>query len=78
MASLKAKIRVASGDGMADLLIKNGRVVDVFSGEIEKRDVAVFGGVIVGFGDYRAWGHAIFREAPPNRVERIESLKNRW
>ncbi len=39
---------------MADLLIKNGRVVDVFSGEIEKKDVAVFGGVIVGFADYRA------------------------
>ena len=54
MASLKEKIRVASGDGMADLLIKNGRVVDVFSGEIEKRDVAVFEGAIVGFGDYRA------------------------
>jgi adenine deaminase len=54
MASLKEKIRVASGDGMADLLIKNGRVVDVFSGEIEKKDVSVFEGVIVGFGDYRA------------------------
>jgi len=54
MASLKEKIRVASGDGMADLLIKNGRVVDVFSGQIEKKDVAIFGGVIVGFGDYRA------------------------
>jgi adenine deaminase len=54
MASLKEKIRIASGDGMADLLIQNGRVVDVFSGEIEKRDVAVFGGVVVGFGDYRA------------------------
>jgi adenine deaminase len=54
MASLKEKIRAASGDGMVDLLIKNGRVVDVFSGEIEKRDVAVFEGVIVGFGDYRA------------------------
>jgi adenine deaminase len=54
MASLKEKIRVASGDGMADLLIKNGRVVDVFSGEIERKDVAIFGGVIVGFGDYRA------------------------
>ena len=54
MAPLKEKIRAASGDGMADLLIKNGRVVDVFSGEIEKRDVAIFGGVIVGFGDYRA------------------------
>jgi adenine deaminase len=54
MTSLKERIRVASGDGKADLLIKNGRVVDVFSGEIEKRDVAIFGGVIVGFGDYQA------------------------
>jgi adenine deaminase len=54
MASLKEKIRIASGDGMADLLIKNGRVVDVFSGQIEKKDVAIFGGVIIGFGDYRA------------------------
>ena len=54
MASLKEKIRIASGDGVADLLIKNGRVVDVFSGQIEKKDVAIFGGVIVGFGDYQA------------------------
>ena len=54
MASLKEKIRIASGDGMADLLIKNGRVVDVFSGQIEKRDVAVFGGMIIGFGNYQA------------------------
>src|SRR4030043_954675 len=54
MASLKGKIRIASGDGVADLLIKNGRVVDVFSGEIEKKDVAIFGGTIVGFGDYQA------------------------
>ncbi len=54
MISLKERIRIASGDGTADLLIKNGRVVDVFSGQIEKKDVAIFGGVIVGFGDYRA------------------------
>src|SRR4030042_6958841 len=54
MASLKEKIRIASGDGMVDLLIKNGRVVDVFSGQIEKKDVAIFGGVIVGFGEYQA------------------------
>ena len=54
MASLKEKIRVASGEGTVDLLIKNGRVVDVFSAEIEERDVAIFGGVVVGFGDYRA------------------------
>jgi hypothetical protein len=31
MVSLKEKIRVASGEGMVDLLIKNGRVVDVLS-----------------------------------------------
>src|SRR5512136_587121 len=54
MASLEERIKVASGEGKADLLIKNGRVVDVFSGQIEKKDVAIFGDTIVGFGDYRA------------------------
>ena len=54
IAPLKERIRIASGDGKADLLIKNGRVVDVFSGEIEKKDVAIYGGMIVGFGDYEA------------------------
>ncbi len=54
MVSLGERIRIASGDGTADLLIRNGRVVDVFSGQIEKKDVAIFDGMIVGFGDYRA------------------------
>jgi adenine deaminase len=54
MTLLKERIRAASGDGMVDLVIKNGRVVNVFSGEIEKKDVAIYGGMIVGFGDYRA------------------------
>ncbi len=54
MVSLKERIRAALGEGRVDLLIKNGRVVDVFSGEIEKKDVAIFGGFIVGFGDYQA------------------------
>jgi adenine deaminase len=54
MISLKERIRVASGEGMVDLLIKNGRVVNVFSGQIERKDVALFDGMIVGFGDYRA------------------------
>jgi adenine deaminase len=53
MASLKERIRIASGEGMADLLIKNGRVVNVFSGQIERKDVAIFEGIIIGFGDYR-------------------------
>ena len=54
MATLEERIRVASGEGEADLLIRNARVVDVFSGQIENKDVAIFGGVIVGFGDYPA------------------------
>jgi len=43
-ASLREKIRIASGEGQADLLIKNGRVIDVLSGEIEKKDVAIYAG----------------------------------
>ncbi len=54
MASLKERIQVASGDGKVDLLIKNGRVVNLFSGEIERKEVAIFDGIIVGFGDYSA------------------------
>ncbi|MFB3886880.1 MAG: adenine deaminase [Thermodesulfobacteriota bacterium] len=54
MGPLEKRIRIASGEGNADLLIRNGRVVNVFSGEIEKEDVAIFEGMIVGFGDYRA------------------------
>ena len=54
MIPLKERIRVASGEGVADLLIKNGRVVNVFSGQIERKDVAIFDGMIVGFGDYQA------------------------
>ena len=54
MASLKERIRAAFGEVEVDLLIKNGKVVNVFSGEIEKKDVAIFDGLIVGFGDYQA------------------------
>jgi len=54
MASLRDYIRVASGKGKADLLIKNGKVVNVFSGQIERTDVAIWKGLIVGFGDYEA------------------------
>jgi len=54
MAALEERIKIASGEGKADLLIKNGKVVDVFSCEIEQKDIAIFGGVIVGFGDYPA------------------------
>ncbi len=54
MASLEERIKVASGRGTVDLLIKNGRVIDLFSGQIEKKDVAIFDGFIIGFDDYPA------------------------
>ncbi len=52
--SLQERIRRASGEGQVDLLIKNGRLVNVFSGEIEQKEVAIFDGIIVGFGEYPA------------------------
>lgn len=54
MERLEDQIRVASGKGKVDLLIKNGKVINVFSGEIEKKDIAIFNGRIVGFGDYNS------------------------
>ena len=47
-------IEVARGDAPADLVLKNGRLVNVSSGEIHQADIAVFGGRIAGFGDYEA------------------------
>jgi adenine deaminase len=54
MTLLEQRIRVALGQRKADLLIMNGKVINVFSGEIEKQDVAIFDGVVVGFGNYEA------------------------
>ena len=51
---LKSLIRHARGDEPADLLLRNGRVVNVLSGEVEAASVAVAGGFIVGLGDYTA------------------------
>jgi adenine deaminase len=47
-------IRVARGEEEADLLLKNGRLVNVLSGEIHKADVAVADSRVVGMGDYEA------------------------
>jgi len=43
---------VAIGNEPADVLIKNGRVVDVLTGEIYEANVAIADGVIAGVGDY--------------------------
>ena len=45
-------IDVAAGRSPADLVLKNATYVNVFSGELEKRDIAVAEGLIVGLGSY--------------------------
>ena len=47
---LKERIRVARGEIPADLVLKKGRVLNVFSGTIEECDVAVHEGIIAGIG----------------------------
>ena len=48
--SLKERIRAARGEIPADLVLKGGRVANVFSGELLEADVAVHGSFIVGVG----------------------------
>lgn len=54
MRNIQQKLSVARGEQRAELLFKNARVVNVFSGEIHKTNVAVEDGRVMGFGDYKA------------------------
>jgi adenine deaminase len=54
MRKVQQKLSVARGERPAELLFKNARVVNVFSGEIHETNVAVEDGRVVGFGDYQA------------------------
>lgn len=47
-------IDLARGNGEADLLFRNVRLVNVLSGEIHPADVAIADGVFLGFGEYSA------------------------
>jgi adenine deaminase len=49
---LKQRILVARGRKPADLVLKGGTLVNVFSGEMYRTDVALAGGVIAGLGSY--------------------------
>jgi adenine deaminase len=49
---LKRRIAVAAKREMADLVIKNGRIIDVFNQEIITGDIAIVDGVFVGIGEY--------------------------
>ncbi|MCK4256401.1 adenine deaminase, partial [candidate division WOR-3 bacterium] len=50
--NIKDIIPVALGEEPADVLIKNARIVNVFSGTIEKNNIALFRKRIASIGDY--------------------------
>ena len=50
--SMEELIAVANGEEPADLVLKNARLVNVFSGEIFPANVAIAGGRVLGWGDY--------------------------
>src|SRR5438045_9459918 len=43
-------LSVARGDAPADLLLRNARIINVFSAQIEPNDIAIAGGLIAGIG----------------------------
>lgn len=52
LEELKRRINVAAKRTPADLVIKNGKVVNVFTREILQEDIAIVDGFIAGLGDF--------------------------
>lgn len=52
--SLKSRIDAAAGRTPAELVLRNGHIVQTTTGELIRGDVAISDGVIVGIGDYEA------------------------
>jgi adenine deaminase len=52
MSDLARRIAVARGDEPADLVVKGGRVLSVFTREWLEADVAICDGFVAGLGDY--------------------------
>lgn len=52
ISRLKKRIQAARGEIAPDLVLKGGRVINLFSCEILETDVAIYDGVIVGLGHY--------------------------
>ncbi|MGD9316183.1 MAG: adenine deaminase [Anaerolineae bacterium] len=52
--TLETLIAVARGEEPADLVLRNARLLNVFSGEIHPADIAIHDGWVVGLGAYQA------------------------
>jgi adenine deaminase len=46
------RLRVARGEAPADLVLAGGQVANVYTGQWQKIDVALYDGIIAGLGDY--------------------------
>jgi len=46
-------VKAARGDSLEDLVLKNCQIINVFSSQIEKGDIAITDGIIVGIGSYQ-------------------------
>lgn len=49
---LTRRISVASGKEPADTVVKNGKIIDIFNGEIIEGDIAIVDGYFAGVGQY--------------------------
>jgi len=54
LQNIKDTIEISGGGKRVDLLLKNARVINTFSGDIHKTSVAIHKGKVVGFGVYAA------------------------
>ncbi|MER2175723.1 MAG: adenine deaminase, partial [Carnobacterium sp.] len=51
-STLEKRISVSAKKTPADLVVKNGMIVNVFTGELMSGDIAIVDGVIAGIGSY--------------------------
>ncbi len=51
---LQRRLNIAKGAAPADLVLRHGRLVNVFSGLIEEKDIAIAGTTIAGVGQYES------------------------
>ena len=50
--SLTRKLAASAKKVKADMVVKNGKIIDVFNGEIIEEDIAIQDGIIIGIGEY--------------------------
>ena len=68
MEGLQRRLAVARGDEPADLVVRGGRVLSVFTREWLDADVAVVDGVVAGLGDYEGARRSTRRGATSSRA----------